>query len=162
MNSQTVLYSGETRLIRNACLDDVNAIRQLINTHAELDRMLFRSQADLYESLRDFKVAEIDGQVVGCCALQIIWADLAEVKSLAVQEGFQGRGIGAKLLDAVIEQARQLHLPRIFCLTLEREFFAKKGFENVAMESLPLKVWSDCVRCSKQDCCDEIAMMLQI
>lgn len=149
-------------MIRNARLDDVEAIRQLINAHAELDRMLFRSQADLYESLRDFKVAEVDGQVVGCCALQIIWADLAEVKSLAVQEGCQGRGIGVALLDAVIEQAQKLHLPRIFCLTLEMNFFEKKGFRNVAMDSLPLKVWSDCVRCSKQDCCDEIAMMLDV
>jgi amino-acid N-acetyltransferase len=149
-------------LIRHACLDDVEVMRELITAHAELDRMLFRSQAELYESLRDFLVYEVDGEVVGCCALQIIWADLAEVKSLAVRDNLQGRGIGAGLLDAVIEQARKLHLPKIFCLTLEKGFFEKKGFVVVPMDSLPMKVWSDCVRCSKQDCCDEIAMMLEL
>ena len=149
-------------MIRNARLDDVETIRRLINAHAELERMLFRSQADIYASLRDFKLYEESGQVVGCCALQIIWANLAEVKSLAVADVFQGRGIGKALTRAVIEEARQLHLPRIFCLTLEKAFFEKLGFKNVAMETLPLKVWSDCVRCPKQDCCDEIAMVLDL
>ena len=92
-------------MIRHARLDDVEVMRELINAHAELGRMLFRSQAELYESLRDFQLYELEGQVVGCCALQIIWADLAEVKSLAVQDDCQGRGIGAALLDAVIDQA---------------------------------------------------------
>ena len=157
-----VLCTGEFRVIRNARLDDVEAIHRLINAHAELDRMLFRSRAELYESLRDFMLYEASGQVVGCCALQIIWSDLAEIKSLAVQDGYQGRGIGQALTQAVIEEARQLHLPRIFCLTLERAFFEKMGFTEVAMESLPLKVWSDCARCPKQDCCDEIAMILEL
>ena len=149
-------------MIRNARLDDVEVIRTLINFHAELGRMLFRSQADLYSSLRDFKLYEEQGQVVGCCALQIIWADLAEVKSLAVSEGFQGRGIGLGLTRAVIEEAKKLHLPQIFCLTLELGFFEKLGFAKVAMETLPMKVWSDCVRCTKQAQCDEIAMMLKL
>lgn len=135
-------------------------MRELINYHAQEGRMLFRSLADLYESLPYFKVYRQEEQVVGCCALQIIWADLAEVKSLAVHSDYQGRGIGGSLVRAVIEQARQLLLPKIFTLTLEEEFFAKMGFKKVAMDSLPMKVWSDCVNCPKQDNCDEIAMML--
>ena len=149
-------------MIRNARLDDVPVMRELINSHAERDRMLFRSLADLYDSIRDFKLYELEGQIVGCCALQIVWADLAEIKSLAVSDDYQGRGIGKALVQAVIVEARQLHLPEIFTLTLEKEFFEKSGFRQVAMDSLPMKVWSDCVHCPKQDNCDEIAMLMKL
>ncbi|MCF7958486.1 MAG: N-acetyltransferase, partial [Phycisphaerae bacterium] len=140
-------------------LSDVPAIRDLINMHAEEGRMLFRSMADLYESIRDFKVYEGDGKVLGCCALPIIWADLAEVKSLAVLKGYQGKGIGAALVKVVVQEARQLKLPKIFTLTLEEGFFLKLGFQKVTMDSLPMKVWSECIHCSKQDQCDEIALI---
>jgi len=149
-------------LIRNARLDDVEIIRELINEYAEQEIMLFRSLADLYDSLRDFKLYESEGQVVGCCALNIVWEDLAEVKSLAVAPGHQGKGIGRALLQAVVDEARELHLPKIFTLTLEAPFFAKAGFELVEMDSLPHKVWSECVHCPKQDKCDEIAMTLTL
>ena len=149
-------------MIRDARLADVPAMRDLIGSHAELGRMLFRAPAELYESLRDFKVCEQDGQLIGCGALQIVWADLAEVKSLAVGKEHQGRGAGSKLLEAIIEQARQLELPRIFTLTLEPEFFEKFGFERVDKDNLPHKVWSDCAYCPKQDECDEIAMVLKL
>lgn len=149
-------------MIRDAGLTDVPAIRELINSHAERDRMLFRSLADLYESLRDFQVFEEGDAVVGCAALQIVWSDLAEVKSLAVREDWQGRGVGAALVEAVIAEGRQLRLGRIFTLTLEEEFFEKQGFRKAPMDVLPMKVWSDCVRCPKQDRCDEIAMMLEL
>jgi len=149
-------------MIRNARLDDVPAIHELISAHAGRGRMLFRSLANLYESLRDFKLCELDGQIVGCCSLQIIWSDLAEIKSLAVHPGFQGRGIGKALVQDLIAEAKTLHLPRIFTLTLEQEFFEKLGFQKVPMDTLPLKVWSDCVQCPKQDHCDEIALILSL
>ena len=149
-------------MIRNARLDDVPAIHELINAFAQHGRMLFRSLADLYESIRDFKVYEKGGRVLGCCALQIMWADLAEIKSLSVSADCQGLGIGAELVQATIQEAKELHLPRIFTLALEKEFFAKQGFHQVTMDSLPMKVWSDCVRCAKQDNCDEIAMLIEL
>jgi amino-acid N-acetyltransferase len=149
-------------LIRNARLDDVEIIRELINEYAEQEIMLFRSLADLYDSLRDFKLYEYEGRVVGCCALQIVWGDLAEVKSLAVAPGYQGKGIGSDLLQAMIAEARELHLPKIFTLTLEAPFFIKAGFSQVPMDTLPHKVWSECVHCPKQDKCDEIAMVLNL
>jgi amino-acid N-acetyltransferase len=147
-------------LIRDARLDDVPAIRDLINDYAELDKMLFRPLADLYESLRDFKVFERDGRVVGCCALQVIWSDLAEVKSLAVRQDCQGQGVGSQLVAGIIQEARRLRLPKIFTLTLEKKFFEKQGFTKISKESLPYKVWSECIHCPKQDQCDEIALML--
>lgn len=149
-------------VIRNARLDDVTVIRELINSHAELDRMLFRSLADLYENLRDFKVCEDAGEVIGCCALQIYWADLAEIKSLAVHEERRRYGIGSALVRAAIEDARTLKLPKVFALTLDKRFFEKLGFERVSMDTLPMKVWTDCVRCSKQAQCDEIALVYSL
>jgi amino-acid N-acetyltransferase len=149
-------------IVRNARLDDVPVIRDLINSYAELGIMLFRSMANLYDSLRDFKLYEEDGQILGCCALQIVWADLAEVKSLAVRQEQRGRGIGSALVEAVLAEARELHLARVFALTLEKGFFERFGFQKVPMDSLPNKVWSDCVRCPKQDKCDEIAVLCSL
>ncbi len=146
-------------MIRTAKLADVPAIRDLINSYAELERMLFRSLAEIYETLRNFRVCELDGKIVGCCALQVMWSDLAEVKSLVVHEDYQGQGIGAQLVQAVLEDARQLGLPKVFALTLEKNFFEKIGFHLIKKEELPMKVWSDCVSCPKQDHCDEIAVM---
>jgi len=121
--------------------------------------MLFCSMADIYENLQRFTVVESDGNVVGCCALAIIWSDLAEIKSLAVDEANKEKGIGRKLVAAALEQATRLGVPTVFALTLEPEFFQKSGFEIVKKDTLPMKVWSDCARCPKQQNCDEIAVV---
>ena len=148
--------------IRSAKISDVEAISSLINSYAERDRMLFRSLADIYENLQSFNVVELDGNVIGCCALQIIWSDLGEIKSLAVNEANTDKGLGKMLVTAVVEQARQLCLPKIFALTLNPAFFEKLGFEIVEKEALPMKVWSDCAKCPKQQNCDEIAVIKTI
>ena len=148
--------------IRNAKISDVKAIYGLINYYAERDKMLFRSLADIYENLQTFTVAELDSKVVGCCALEVIWSDLAEIKSLAVDKDHTGRGIGKMLVTAAIEKACQLGLPRVFALTLSPQFLEKMGFEIIAMDSLPMKVWKDCARCPKQQNCDETALIKQV
>ncbi|MCS7033945.1 MAG: N-acetyltransferase [Phycisphaerae bacterium] len=149
-------------MIRPAIIQDVPAIQSIVNSHAELGRMLFKSLAQLYESLRDFAVCEIDGRVVGCVGLAIIWADLAEVRSLAVAPGMQGRGIGRKLVEWCIDEARRLQIRKLMALTYEKAFFEKLGFVEVEKDTLPLKVWSDCVRCPKRHGCDEIAMVREL
>jgi amino-acid N-acetyltransferase len=148
--------------LRNAKISDVKAIHGLVSFYAERDKMLFRSVADIYENLQTFTVAEADGGIVGCCALEVIWSDLAEIKSLAVDEANKEQGIGRLLVDAAVEQAGRLEVPRIFALTLEPEFFEKLGFEIVEKDALPMKVWSDCARCPKQENCDEIAVIKAI
>jgi len=148
--------------IRDARIPDVEAICSLITSHAELDKMLFRSKADIYENLQSFLVAEIDGRILGCCVLQVVWAELGEIKSLAVDENFTGRGIGGKLVTAAVEKARHLGLAKLFTLTLEQPFFEKSGFEKVDKDTLPMKVWTDCAKCPKQDNCDEIALLLKL
>lgn len=145
--------------VRSAKITDAESIFPLINFYAEQDRMLFRSLADIYENLQAFLVAELNGRVVGCCALQIIWSDLAEIKSLAVEEGKTGAGVGKTLAEAAIERACQLGVARVFALTLEADFFEKMGFEVIEKTNLPMKVWSDCAKCPKQHNCDEIAVL---
>jgi amino-acid N-acetyltransferase len=148
--------------VRSAKISDAKAICSLINYYAERDKMLFRSLADIYENLQTFTVAELDGKVVGCCALEVIWSDLAEIKSLAVDQANTDKGIGTKLVSAAVEQAHLLGVPRVFALTLKPEFFEKQGFEVIDKEKLPMKVWSDCARCPKQQNCDEIAVITRV
>ena len=156
----------DTQMIRRATIHDVPRIRDIINSHAELGKMLFKSDAQLYEDLRDFAVYEIEGaagrEVVGCTALAIIWANLAEIRSLAVDEKHTRRGIGRRLVEWCIEETTRLQIRKIMSLTYEQLFFEKLGFEVVPKDSLPLKVWSDCVRCPKRDGCDEIAMVREL
>jgi amino-acid N-acetyltransferase len=146
-------------MIRSASITDVPRISDIINSHAELGKMLFKSYAQLYEDIRDFAVFEKEGQVVGVTAVSVIWADLCEVRSLAVDEKFLGQGIGRALVEWCIAEARRLKIRRLMSLTYEQAFFEKLGFVVVDKDTLPLKVWSDCVRCPKRDGCDEIAMV---
>ncbi len=148
--------------VREATVSDVPVIHSLISYYAELDRMLFRSLADIYEDLQNFLVAEMDGRTVGCCALQIIWSDLAEIQSLAVNNEMIGRGIGKTLVRAAIEKARRLGIKKVFALTLEPQFFEKVGFVRVDKKTLPMKVWTDCSRCPKQAQCDETALIFLV
>ncbi|HPS54129.1 MAG TPA: N-acetyltransferase [Sedimentisphaerales bacterium] len=145
--------------IRKAKVADVQSIYELINYYAELDRMLFRSIPDIYENLQIFNVAEDEGEIIGCAALQVIWSDLGEIKSLAVSAEHKNKGIGRELVNYTILQARELGLQRVFALTLEPEFFLKTGFDVIDKSNLPMKVWSDCAKCSKQAHCDETAML---
>jgi amino-acid N-acetyltransferase len=145
--------------VRGAKITDAKAIHSLINSYAEQDKMLFRSLTDIYENLQTFIVAESDGDIVGCCGLQIIWSDLAEIRSLAVKESNSGKGAGKMLVAEAVKKVKRLGIKRIFALTFEPEFFEKLGFERIEKDSLPMKVWRDCARCSKQEKCDEVAVI---
>lgn len=154
---------SEAVTIRAALVGDVPAICDLINHYAELGKMLHRSRESTYRSLRDFLVAEAgDGEIIGCAAVTVFWADLAEVRSLAISPANLRAGVGARLLTAGVDSARQLGIKRMFTLTYEQEFFGKNGFEIIDRQSLPEKVWGACISCPKADACDEIAMMLSL
>ena len=156
-------------IIRKAIVSDVKAIHALISCYAEIDRMLFRSIADIYENLQLFTVAVDDSdtqtspsRLLACCALQVIWSDLAEIKSLAVDKSCANQGIGRTLVESILDEARQLGIERVFTLTLEPLFFEKLAFTLADKESLPMKVWSDCAKCPKQDRCDETALIYEL
>lgn len=149
-------------MLRKATIDDVEKIYKLINEFAAKDVMLPRSLSELYENIRDFFVFIQDNQFVGCSALHIFWKDLAEIKSLAVMESFQGKGVGKKLANACIREARKLGIAKMFVLTYVPEFFEKCGFRRVEKETLPHKIWSECVKCHKFPDCGEIPLIYEL
>jgi len=137
-------------------------MQRLINQFAERGEMLSRALHELYEDLRDFHLIEEEGEIVACAALHINWANLAEVKSVAVARYCQRRGFGRMLVEACIADAKAIGVARLFCLTYRPEFFRSLGFAEVDRSTLPRKVWSECVRCPKFSNCTEIAMALQV
>ena len=149
-------------MIRKAKLDDVKPIQKLLAHFAGKGDMLSRSLSELYEALRDFYVAESDGQLLGTAALHIVWADLAEIRSVAVAEEAGGKGVGTQVVQACLDEARTLGLKRVFCLTYKPDFFGRFGFRVVDKSELPHKVWGDCIKCAKFPDCDEIAMILDL
>ena len=149
-------------MIRKATVDDVKGIHKLVNFYAKRDRMLPRSLNEIYENLRDFFVYIDRKKVVGCCALHIDWEDLAEIRSLAVAKPKNGRGIGRRLLDQCLEDAKTLKVNKIFALTYVPEFFKKAGFRIIDKDALPHKIWSDCIKCPYFPNCKEIALMKEI
>ncbi|GIV95899.1 MAG: GCN5 family acetyltransferase [Herpetosiphonaceae bacterium] len=149
-------------VIRRARVQDVPQMAVLINSYAAQGLMLPKSATQLYNHIRDFVVAEQEGQIIGCAGLKITWENLAEIISLAVAPALQGRGIGRRLVEPLLEDARVLGIPTVFALTYQVTFFEKLGFRVVPKEMLSQKVWQDCVHCPKQHCCDEIAMIREV
>ncbi len=128
--------------IRAAKSTDVKGIRILIDTYAPQRRLLSKETVTLYESVQEFTVAVEDGQVIGCGALHVLWEDLAEVRTVAVAEKYRGQGIGHRILEAVIQRAREIGVKRIFCLTFETDFFGCHGFEEIHGTPVDPEVYS--------------------
>lgn len=149
-------------MIRKAKIADVKAIYKLIKYYADRRRMLPRSYSELYEGLRDFLVYVNRNRVLGCVALHVTWEDLAEVKSLAVAKRHHGKGIGRALVKAALDDAAALGIKRVFALTYEQEFFEKCGFHKVPKETLPHKIWFECVKCPEFPDCGEVPMLIEL
>ncbi|MBI2853672.1 MAG: N-acetyltransferase [Chloroflexi bacterium] len=145
--------------VEKARISDVPNIHKLVNSFAEKSEMLPRALSEIYENIRDFYIIRDGEQVVGCVALHISWSDLAEVRSLAVDEGRHEQGLGTMLVQACLDESRELGIPRLFCLTYKPGFFEKTGFRQVDKMELPRKVWSECFRCPKFPNCDEVALV---
>jgi amino-acid N-acetyltransferase len=146
-------------VIRKATIEDVPAIKELVNSYAAEGLTLPRSFSEIYENLRDFYIYESEGEVVGCAALHIVWEDVAEILSLAVRRDKTRQGIGTKLVEACISEARALGIPQVVTLTYAVNFFKKNGFSIVDKTKLPHKLWSMCIKCHKFPDCDETAML---
>ncbi|MDQ7032266.1 MAG: N-acetyltransferase [Desulfonauticus sp.] len=150
--------------IRKARIKDVQDIHALLMDYSKKNLLLPRSFSELYTQLRDyFVLAHRESQkVYGCCALTIVWDDLAEIRSLAVCEDKQGQGWGVKLVESALSESITLGIYKIFVLTYQTGFFEKLGFKMVEKNILPQKVWSDCLKCPKFPECDEVAMLLEL
>ena len=149
-------------MIRKAKVTDVKSIQKLINYYAKRDKMLPRSLNELYENIRDFFVYADGTKVYGCCALHIDWEDLSEIKSLAVSPSKAGTGVGKKLLEECLKEARALKIKKVFALTYVPGFFKKFGFRIVDKAKLPHKIWSECIKCVYFPGCKEIAVMKEL
>jgi len=153
-------------MVRKARIGDVREIQGILRHYAKQGKLLPRPLGELYTNLRDMFVFEDAGQVIACCSLHIFWENLAEIRSLAVKEPHQKKGIARELLDACISEARELGIAKLFTLTSEVKFFERLGFSLVTdkWRSLPDKVWHECTRrCAKYpDDCDESALVMEI
>lgn len=152
----------ENLVLRKAKVGDALQIFKLVNRYSKQGLMLPRSQNQIYRGIRDFVVAERDGGFIGCGALNILWEDLAEIRSLAVVEEEQGRGVGQAMVRYLVREAHELGVPIVFALTYAPQFFLKMGFRLIDKNELPRKIWVDCIDCLKFPNCDEMAVILDL
>lgn len=152
-------------MLRKARIEDVRAIHGLLMHREEHEGLVLpRSMSQLYSHLRDFLVAvDENDTVIGCCALSLIWDNLAEIRSLVVLPEYRGRKLGRKLVEACLSEAVTLGIYKVYTLTEQEGFFAHLGFENEDMDNLNQKVFSDCLNCPRfPDHCNEIAMVINL
>jgi len=145
--------------VRKASMADIGALLELINGYAANGIMLPRTEFEMSENIRDFTVVYSGPQLLGCGALHFYSPTSAEVRSLAVDPTIKTRGVGRRVVEALEAEALENNLHALFALTYVPEFFRKVGFREVERGELPLKVWKDCLRCPKFQCCDEIAVV---
>ncbi len=151
-------------MIRKAVITDIKSIHGLLQEYGYRGELLPRPLSRLYDHVRDFSVY-VDpetGKVLGCCALQFCWEDLAEVRSVAVHPDHVGKKIGTQLVTRAVEEARQFRIKKLFVLTYRPGFFKKFGFFVIDRSELPLKIWADCIMCVKFPDCDETAMIREL
>ena len=148
-------------MIRKATVWDIKAVYALLQEYGKRGELLPRPLSGLYDHVRDFTVFEDEKThvVVGCCALQFCWEDLAEIRSVAVHPDHVRHKIGSQLVENAVKEARAYQIKKLFLLTYKPDFFGKFGFQIIEKTELPLKIWTDCVSCVKFPDCDEIAMM---
>ncbi|MEA3345350.1 MAG: N-acetyltransferase [Chloroflexota bacterium] len=149
-------------MIRKPKVADVEAMARIINERADLGELLPRSRYYIYQNLRDFVVCERDGRIVGTGSGHILWSDLEEIRALAVAPPWQGQGIGTAIVQALLEEARNLSLPRVFVFTFKPDLFQQLGFYQVDKMTLPRKVWGECIRCPKFPDCDAVALVFDL
>jgi amino-acid N-acetyltransferase len=148
--------------VEKAKISDAPQIHKLANHFAQKGVMLPRALSEIYENIRDFFVIRDGEKVVACASLHVYWSDLAELRGVAVAEEYQNRRLGAKIIEACINEARELGIPQAFCLTYRASFFERQGFNRVDKAELPRKIWSECYRCPKFPDCDEVAMTYRV
>jgi amino-acid N-acetyltransferase len=148
--------------VDRAKVSDATTMHQMISHFADKGEMLPRALSEIYDGIRDYFVVRKGSQVIGCVALHVTWVDLAEIRSLAVDEQEQNQSIGSLLVQACLEEAKELGIPRVFCLVRKPAFFERHGFQLIDKTELPQKVWAECYRCPKFPNCDEVALIHQL
>jgi amino-acid N-acetyltransferase len=145
--------------IRRAKVSDVNQIHELINVYSEQKILLPRTVESLYQNIQSIFVAILDDRVVGSASLSILDKELAEIRSLVVDPNAEKKGIGRLLVEEVVAETKRLGIQKLISLTYQVKFFEKCGFEVTVKDTMPQKVWKDCINCPKMPSCDEVAMV---
>lgn len=148
--------------VRKATLDDVPGIFALVSEHARRGTVLPRTLHSINDTIDDWLVAETGGNILGCVSLLGYTSGLAEVRTLVVRDSVQGLGVGSRLVEALLAEARQRDIPTLFALTRAVPYFERFGFSITDKEAFPEKVWRDCQQCPFVDNCDETAVVLQL
>jgi amino-acid N-acetyltransferase len=148
--------------VDRARVGDGDSMHRLISRFADKGEVLPRALSEIYDGIRDYFVVRKGGRVIACAALHVTWVDLAEIRSLAVDEKEQNQRVGSALVRACLEEAKELGIPKVFCLVRKPAFFKKHGFQLIDKKELPQKVWAECYRCPKFPDCDEVALMRQL
>jgi amino-acid N-acetyltransferase len=133
-------------LIRPARTSDIKSIREIVDLYSLQRRLLSKETVTLYEAVQEFTVAELDGKVIGCGALHVLWEDLGEVRTVAVLEEHRNKKIGHQILQVIIERAQKLGLKRLFCLTFETKFFGDHGFKEIVGAPVEPQVYQELLR----------------
>ncbi len=132
--------------VRRARTTDVPGIQTLVEPLVHERILLGKERVDFYEAVQEFRVAEVDGELVGCGALHVMWEDLGEVRTLIVADEWLHRGVGRAIVERLEANARALGLRRLFCLTFEVDFFARRGFSAIGEQVVDLDVYSQLIR----------------
>jgi len=133
-------------VVRSAKTSDVKKIRKIVDDYAAQKRLLSKETVTLFEAVQEFTVAEVDGEVVGCGALHVLWEDLAEVRTVAVVESMHGKGIGHKILENILQKAKEIGVKKVFCLTFETKFFGAHGFTEIEGTPVAPDVYEQMIR----------------
>jgi len=133
-------------VVRAARTSDIKKIRSIVDSYAAQRRLLSKETVTLYEGVQEFTVAEVNGEVVGCGALHILWEDLAEVRTVAVIESMQGKGIGHAILESILNKAKEIGVKKVFCLTFETKFFDSHGFNEIQGDPVEPDVYAQLLR----------------
>ena len=133
-------------VVRPAKTSDIKKIRKIVDSFADQRRLLSKETVTLYEGVQEFTVAEIDGEIVGCGALHVLWEDLAEVRTVAVVESMHGKGIGHEILENILNRAKEIGVKKVFCLTFETKFFGAHGFTEIQGAPVEPDVYAQLLR----------------
>jgi amino-acid N-acetyltransferase len=145
-------------VVRNAAPNNIDEIYEIIASYSKNGIILERSHENIKASISCFYVAEINGSVAGVISYYDYGDHLKEIRSLGVKKGFLRQGIGSALLRKVIQPLCEGNNPKIFVLTYTPEFFERNGFSIIPKDTLPEKIWKDCVKCKNIDICNETAL----
>ena len=133
-------------VIRPAKTSDVKKIRAIVDTYAVERKLLSKETVTLFESVQEFVVAEVDGEVVGCGALHVLWEDIAEVRTVAVVEQMHGKGVGHLILENVLARAKEVGVKKVFCLTFQTKFFGSHGFKEIQGAPVEPEIYTQLLR----------------